>query len=264
MVVTAAAQRWRNELEDWALPSEIVAAAPQNPWIHPPVLFDVPDEIAPSPSHDRAREVLTTGATVLDVGCGGGIAAFALTPPAVRVIGVDHQADMLTMFAANASKRGVACETVEGYWPSVASRTPEADVVTAHHVVYNVADVVPFIWALDGHAKSRVVLELPDHHPLATMSAAWRHFWGLERPERPTPAELMDVLFELGIEAHREQWTGGMRVEQDLEQAAHFMRIRLCLPATREGDVREFLRSNPAPFQRELSTIWWDITSHDA
>ena len=262
--MTSAAEHWRKSLDAWALPDEIVNSAPQSPWIHPPVLFEVPDQIQPSPSHDRAREVLAPGATVLDVGCGGGIAAFALTPPATHVIGVDHQPEMLVMFRANAAKRGVTCETVEGFWPLVAALAPVADVVTAHHVAYNVADLAPFLRALDDHARSRVVLEMPDHHPLASMSDAWRHFWNLERPQGPTPSDLLDVLREIGIDARREQWSGPMRVEQNLDQAAHFMRIRLCLAESREDEVRDFLASNPAPSVRELSTIWWDSTSRDA
>ena len=52
-----------------------------------------------------------------------------------------------------------------------------------------------------------------------------------------------------------------MRVEQNPEQAAHFMRIRLCLPASREGEVREFLATQPESPVRELSTIWWDTST---
>ena len=262
--MSSAATRWREALDAWALPEDIVRAAPQSPWIHPPVLFDVPDQIASTPSHERAREVLTPGATVLDVGCGGGIAAFALTPPATHVIGVDHQPEMLTMFARNAAARGLKAETVEGFWPAVAARTSVADVVTAHHVLYNVADVVPFVLALSEHARSRVVLELPDLHPLASMTGAWLHFWKLERPVGPTPDDLLEVLGELGIDAHREQWSGPMRVEADLDQAAHFMRIRLCLPETSEGEVRDFLAANPTPSARALSTIWWDVEARAA
>jgi SAM-dependent methyltransferase len=259
--VTSAADRWRQSLDAWALPDDILASAQESPWIHPPVLFQIPDVIKSSPSHDRAREAVPVGGTVLDVGCGGGIAAFALTPPAAHVIGVDHQAEMLTMFQANAAKHGVACQTVEGFWPAVADATPGADVVTAHHVVYNVGDIAPFLRALDDHARVRVVLEMPDHHPLASMSEAWRHFWQLERPEGPTPSDLVDVLEEFGVHAHREQWSGAMRVEQNLDQAAHFTRIRLCLSASREGEVREFLATQPESPARELSTIWWDTST---
>ena len=254
-----AAERWRRALEAWALPERILASAEESPWIHPPELFEVPEVIAATPSHERAREALRDGDSVLDVGCGGGIAAFALTPPATHVIGVDHQPAMLAMFSANAAARHVECDVVEGFWPDVSARVPIADVVTAHHVVYNVADIVLFLRALDDHARSRVVLELPDHHPLSTMTEAWRHFWQLERPSEPTPRDLMDVLAEMGIAAQHEAWSAPARDTQlDPRRAAHFMRIRLCLPAAREQEVYDYLMATPIKDARSLTTIWWD------
>ncbi len=255
----SAATRWREALEAWALPPEILAQAPESPWIHPPVLFQIPDVIEDSPSHRCAREVLAPGARVLDVGCGGGIAAFALTPPATSVIGVDHQGEMLEMFRDNARARGVAVETVEGFWPAVANHVDRADVVVSHHVAYNVADIVPFLDALQDHASRRVVLELPDHHPLASLSSAWEYFWGLERPSEPTPEDLMNVLGEMGVVATRESWRGAMRSERDLAQAARFTRVRLCLAPEREGEVYDFLAAQAPTNERALSTIWWDV-----
>lgn len=257
--VSEAAAQWRRDLAAWALPDEILANACESPWIHPPVLFDVPATIEDSPSHQRAREALGEGGSVLDVGCGGGIAAFALTPPATHVMGVDHQGPMLEMFAANAAERRVSAETFEGFWPAVAARVPRADVVTAHHVVYNVSDIEPFIRALSEHATRRVVLEMPQHHPLSILSGAWRHFWQLERPTAPTPLELRAVLDEMGIAVSLDFWSGPMRVEQNLDQAAHFTRIRLCLPESRESEVRQFLHDNPPPMTRELATLFWDV-----
>ncbi len=256
-VKLTAADRWRAALEAWAIPEVIAASASQSPWIHPPALFDVPQSIEPSPSHDLAREAVPSGGTVLDVGCGGGIAAFALAPPAARVIGVDHQVEMLTMFRANAVDRGLSVETIEGFWPAVADRAPVADVAVAHHVAYNVADVVPFLAALGAHARHRVVLELPNRHPLASLDGAWRHFWNLERPDGPTPEDLLAVLDEMGIAAHSTSFVGRLRAETDLDQAAHFTRIRLCLPAERESEVRDFLVAHPPSTTRALTTIWW-------
>jgi len=259
--VSSAAEYWRESLAAWAIPDEILASAEESPWIHPPELFTVPDDIAASPSHDRAREALAADGSVLDVGCGGGVAAFALTPPASHVIGVDQQVEMLAMFRANAEVRGVTCLTVEGSWPSVAAQTPAADVVTAHHVVYNVGDIVPFLGALDAHALARVVLEMPDHHPLSAMSDAWRHFWDLERPERPTPADLLNVLDEMGLNAHCDAWRGPRRTSTSPERAAHFWRVRLCLPASREREVYDFLLATGLTPDRDLSTIWWDVAT---
>jgi SAM-dependent methyltransferase len=255
----SAVERWRSALEAWAIPESILTQAEESPWIHPPVLFDVPDAIAPSPSHDRAREALSDDASVLDVGCGGGIAAMALVPEVRTVVGVDHQPEMLAMFRRNADQRGLNCQTIEGFWPEVADQAPVCDVVTAHHVVYNVGDIAPFIGALDAHARSRVVLEMPTRHPLSNMDEAWRFFWSLERPTTPTPDDLLEVLDELGIAASQQRWSGPMRAASDLDQAAHFLRIRLCLPASREGEVRDFVASQPEPTERQLATIWWDV-----
>ena len=254
-----AAQAWATSLEHWAIPETILAQASESPWIHPPALFDVPREIEMTPSHERAREALELSSRVLDVGCGGGIAALALCPPATSVMGVDHQPEMLEMFRANATSRGVAVQTQLGDWPAVAPLVARADVVTAHHVAYNVSDIIPFLRALGEHARHRVVLELPQQHPLAGLSDAWRHFWQLERPTAPTPHDLMAVLAEMGINASMELWSGPVRAPHDDEKSAHFDRIRLCLAPQREREVLEFLRQNPAPVKRELATIWWDV-----
>ena len=183
--MTTAAQRWREDLAAWAIPDEILAQAPESPWIHPVAMFAAADEIPDSPSHRLARSALAAGGSVLDVGSGGGRAAFALVPPAAAVVGVDHQAGMLAEFAAAAEARGVDHVEVIGDWPAVERAAPLCDVVVCHHVVYNVADIVPFVRALSAHARRRVVLELPVRHPLSGMSPLWHRFWGLERPVPP-------------------------------------------------------------------------------
>lgn len=255
-----AARRWRRDLDAWAIPAEILAAAEESPWIHPTVLFDVPDVIAPSPSHDRAREALGAEGSVLDIGCGGGVAAMALAPDVKRVIGIDHQSEMLTMFERNARARGLECATIDGRWPDVERAAPIADVVTAHHVAYNVGDIVPFIVALNLHARHRVVLEMSNQHPMTDLDDAWRHFWKIERPVGPTPDDLVRVLDEMDINASLERWDGPARSMADLEEAAHFLRVRLCLPSSRESEVREYLADHPAPTKRPLATLWWTTT----
>ena len=252
---------WANALAQWAIPQEILAGAQTSPWILPPVLFQIPDEISKTISYDRAFEALSVGASVLDIGCGGGIAAFALAPPATHVIGVDHQSEMLEMFAQNATKHGVSCEIFEGFWPKIAAKVPVADVVLCHHVVYNVAEIEPFLQELDSHAKSRVVIEMPTKHPLTYMAGAWKYFWNLERPSQPTSIDLMEVLKEIGIDARVQYWTGPVREGIDIEQEIEFMRIRLCLPPERFSEVREYAIEYPLPRAREIATIWWDVNA---
>lgn len=255
---TKSGDRWREMLAEWAIPKSILDQAPENPWIHPPAMFQIPPEISDTPSHLRARESVPAGGTVLDVGCGGGIAAFALTPPATHVIGVDHQVEMLHMFSENAQDRGVTADVYEGFWPAISGQVPTADVAVAHHVVYNVPNIEDFLLAMNEHASKRVVLELPQQHPLTVASPLWQHFWNLDRPADPTAADLMKVMKDLGFDAHLELWNGAMRSEIGIEQAAHFSRIRLCLPETREREVLDFLLKQPPEESRRLATIWWN------
>ena len=221
-------------------------------------MFTLPEQIPDSPSHERAREAVRDGGSVLDIGCGGGIAAFAIAPPATKVVGVDHQREMLEMFADTAKSKGLEHLEIFGDWPAVADQAPVVDVVTCHHVVYNVSDIEPFLLALDSHATKRVVIEMPQEHPLSTLRSAWKHFWNLDRPSNPTPEDLMNVLANLGIDAKLELWQGPKLRPLDVNDEIKFLRIRLCLDSTRDQEIEEFIGTRPSMASRALATIWWD------
>jgi len=172
----SALDQWRAELAGWAIPDEILANAPEPPWGFPVELFRADVERADTPSRDIAHEALPDGGSVLDVGCGGGAASFALVPPAGRVVGVDSTPDMLTEYAAQAERCGVEHDEIAGTWPDVATQVGITDVVACHHVFYNVADLPPFVAALTAAAKRRVVVELTATHPLTASAPLWRHF----------------------------------------------------------------------------------------
>ena len=256
--MTTAAEQWKSDLALWAIPTEILDAAPEKPWIHPPALFQIPAVMPDSLSHQRAREAMPEGGSVLDIGCGGGIGAFAITPPAGHVIGVDHQQEMLELFNQNAKDRGVTSETHLGMWPDLAPETSIADVVTVHHVAFNVGDIVPFLKACDSHARKRVVLEVPVIHPMSNMNKGWKHFWNVTRPTVPVAQDLISVLKEIGINANIEYFTGEILLDKEVEDANKYIRIRLCLPENRQPELDQFLTENPLPRVRELAVIWWD------
>jgi len=252
-------QKWKSDLEAWSIPKEIIDKAPESPWIHPPSLFQIPKLIDLTLSHQKAFEALPANGSILDVGCGGGIAAFAMGKKAGLVIGVDHQVEMLEMFSENAKERNIDSKVYEGFWPEIESKVEVADVAVAHHVVYNVQEIVPFIKAMNSHARKRVVIEMPQHHPLSNLSEAWKFFWNLDRPVNPTPQDFVNVLSELGINAHVQLWDGQLRQERNMDDAVRFTRIRLCLPASREAEVRRFLENHPSSEIRPLATVWWDL-----
>ena len=254
-------EHWAADLAAWAIPEAILAQAPTSPWIHPVALFDVDPAARErrTPSEIRALEALPAGGSVLDVGCGGGKAAFALVPPAGRVVGVDHQQAMLDRFAAVATELGVEHAELLGDWPDVATKAPVAAVVTCHHVAYNVPALAGFVHTLDAHARHRVVLELPMRHPLSDLAPAWQRFWDLDRPEGPTAHDALAVIRACGFDAHLEEFAESMgRANLPFDEQVEHLRIRLCLGADRDDELADWLRAQPQPAPRPMATIWWD------
>lgn len=251
--------RWADALPTWGIPPEILAAAPESPWIHPVASFTPGDDVhSDTPSRRRALEALPEGGSVLDVGCGGGRAAFGLVPPASLVVGVDHQADMLGVFANQARSRGVADETILGDWPDVADRTPVCDVVVCHHVVYNVAHLGGFVRALTAHARRRVVIELPRRHPLSSLSPMWKLFWNLDRPDGPTNDDALAAIRETGVDACMDEFDQPMPGGEITPDHVAHTRVRLCLGADRDPEIRAAMVANRIT-ARSLATIWWDV-----
>lgn len=259
---TQLAEQWRADLASWAIPESILAQAPESPWIHPVSMFTVDDEVPDSPSHQRASEALPVDGSVLDVGSGGGRASMALVPPAGTLVAVDHQQGMLDAFAEAATRRGVRSVLHLGDWPAVADRVAECDVVVCHHVAYNVPDIVPFLQALHVHARRRVVIEMPVHHPLTHLNPLWKRFWDLDRPTRPTAGDLAAIARALGYDARLEAWedqTWGRRVALPDDERVRFARIRLCLAQDRDAEVAAELIAAADAAPREVATIWWDV-----
>jgi SAM-dependent methyltransferase len=255
---SGALERWRQQLEGWAIPEAILAAAPESPWGCPVGLFRARARRAGSrpttPSNLEAARHLPAGGSVLDVGAGGGAASLPLAGRAGRLVGVDESAGMVAAFLAAAEAAGVPAEAVEGHWPEVAGRVGPADVVVCHHVLYNVADLAPFVTALTGHARRRVVAELTDRHPLAGLRSLWRRFHGLDRPTGPGAGDAAAALAALGLEVTRQDWESPDRFGfDDFGELVAFTRRRLCLPADRDAEVGRALLEEGT---RQVDGVW--------
>jgi SAM-dependent methyltransferase len=262
---TEAGRHWAEQLLAWAVPEDILAQAPVPPWVHDVAMFTVDDTLDRETISARmAREVLPpTGGTVLDVGCGGGRASLALVPPAVGITGVDENERMLAAFDAAATAAGVRHATVPGRWPDVSASAPVADVVVCHHVLFNVADVEPFVVALTAHARLAVVVEIPPRHPQAAWADGWRHFWDVERPAGPTDDDLVAVLRALDIEpevVHGPR-PSLSRSATDPAQLVESARRRLCLTPERDAELAAYLAEHPPAWADTFVTLRWPGTA---
>lgn len=231
-------------------------------------------EVPPgSRSYARAAEALPPGGTVLDVGCGAGGASLPLAGRARLIIGVDPEEHLLAVLRASGEHLGVGIETIAGRWPETAPGTPPADVVVCHHVLYGVAELAAFATALTSHARHRVVIEIPERHPLHALNPLWARFHGLTRPDGPTAddalAALTAALAGIGAAPEIERWPdqGGWGRYPSMTALADRVRRRLHLPAGRTAEVAEALGDLgvdparprwPGTEGRTLCTIQWN------
>jgi SAM-dependent methyltransferase len=255
-------QRWASLLGAWAIPAELIAAAPQSPYFFDPQVFVAaadeaiarPDD---SPSDRAARQVLPQDGSVLDVGIGAGAASVRLRP--ATIVGVDTNRVLLDAFVERASRFGIDAVAIVGSWPAVSPDAPVGDVAVCHHVAYNAADLAPFASALRRHARRRVVVELTAVHPMAWMAPYWKALHGIDQPDRPTVADAVDVLREIGFEPHQQRWVRNYQmIGESGEDALARIARRLCLPPHRYPELRELLVTTPPPTARDVVTVWWD------
>lgn len=219
------------------------------------------------PSYERAWAALEPPGTVLDVGSGPGTASLPLLARCTGLMAVDSDAEMLALLGERATSRGVTARCFAGQWPAVAPEVPVADVVTCHHVLYNVADLEPFVTALTSHARRIVIVEMTTTHPLTSLNPLWLKFHDLTRPDGPTSDDAIEILRLMGLNPGSERWRrpGGADYAS-FGELTEVTRRRLCLPPERADDVAEALIElgvDPArPLDlgssgREVCTIWW-------
>ncbi len=264
-------RRWQDDLASWAIPEEILTAVSESPWALPTQVFARrADQVTAAPageSYQREWDALDPPGSVLDVGSGAGAACLPLLPRTTGLTAVDAEDRMLALLAERAAARGVRAARVQGHWPKVAAEVPVADVVTCHHVLYNVADLGPFIAALTDHARRVVVVEVSAAHPMSGLNDLWLRFHGLRRPTRPTGTDLLAILRALGLNPGHRVWqrTAGPEYPS-LDELTEVTRRRLCLPPDRAGEVRQALidagvdPEHPGDLGssgRDVLTIWW-------
>lgn len=264
-------ERWRSDLAAWTIPEHITAAVSESPWVLPRGVFARrADRVAAAPSgpsFERAWAALEPSGSVLDVGSGAGAASLPLLPRCTALTAVDTEPDMLRLLADRAAPSGIQPRLVVGAWPDVADEAGSADVVTCHHVTYNVAKIEPFLAALTDAARRIVVVEMTATHPLVTLNPLWLRFHGLVRPEGPAADDLLAILAGMGVSARSRRWQRPSgRDYESFAELTDVTRRRLCLPPERAGEVAEALADvgvnpeRPADLGssgRDVVTIWW-------
>jgi SAM-dependent methyltransferase len=264
-------RQWRDDLAGWAIPDHITSAVTESPWVLSRDVFarraDRLRRMPAGASYDRERAVLDPPGSVLDVGAGVGAACLPLASRTTALTVVDADEGMLARLDGRAREAGLEPRLVRGRWPDVADQASPADLVTCHHVLYNVPDLVPFIQALTGHSRRQVVVELTAAHPLISLNPLWLLFHGVERPEGPTATDVLAILAAMGLRAGHTEWNRPAQADYATgSELVETTRRRLCLPPERASDMEVALRESGhlglppdlGTSGRSVVTIWWE------
>ncbi len=208
-----------------------------------------------SEQHDSGSDVLVgmltealgPDGTLLDVGAGAGRYALPLARQARQVTAVEPSAGMRKHLEERVQQAGVSnLQIVASTWED-ADVAPH-DVVLAAHILYPIADIVPFVRKLAAHARRAWFLTMRVEPMGSELAPLWEQIWATPYPPEPTFLDLYNLLFALGLRANvrLKPFAAGASATS-LDEALQQARGRLFLP---DGDhqhdeaIRQFLLSN--------------------
>ena len=185
----------RTRLRGVQPPGDLFGSLPPN---HPLLTVDARRALGPNleiiASYVRPAPPPTS---TIDVGPG----RYSL-PLALRyreVINVDPSPAMLAGFRASAEQGGVTnVRAVEADWLAV--DPPRGTLALVNHVTYLTRDIVPFIQKLEAAASRRVLMTVNSPPPPSWNRELFRLVHDEAEAIVPGHVELMNVLWELGIE----------------------------------------------------------------
>src|SRR5688572_30771854 len=134
----------------------------------------------------------------LDVGAGGGRYALPLALHVREVVAIDPSPSMLGALREDAAAAGIAnIRVVETRWP-MAAAAPTGDVALIAHVGYDIAEIGPFVDALEGAASRLCVAVLGESAMTTVATLFWDHVHGEPRVRLPALPEFLDLLLARG------------------------------------------------------------------
>jgi 2-polyprenyl-3-methyl-5-hydroxy-6-metoxy-1,4-benzoquinol methylase len=267
---TRARERWRADLESWALPPRLLASVPDSPYDRTgPVARLEGEEPEEIPTLSTVIGLAGAGGSVLDIGAGAGRLAIPLARRRHRVTAVEADEDVAEALRDEVRASGTRVTTIIGRWPDVAHNAGQHDVALSAHAVYDVAAIGPFIEAMHRCARRAVVIEATPRHPWAHLARYFRLIHDHELPRRPTVDHLVEVVREVaGVEPRLEWWSAPAFPRfEDVAELMSYYRRRLLVPVERSIEASGYLEADVrqtdagwltlGPPEREVVTMWW-------
>ena len=137
------------------------------------------------------------GETWLDIGAGGGRYALPIALLAREVIAVDPSDGMLAVLRESQAEAHITnVRTVKSRWPS--EQLIEADVSLISHVGYDIADIGPFLDAMERASRRMCVAILLAKPPAAMAERFWPPVNGEPRAQLPALPEFLALQLARG------------------------------------------------------------------
>jgi 2-polyprenyl-3-methyl-5-hydroxy-6-metoxy-1,4-benzoquinol methylase len=222
---------------------------------------------------NRLAQEVTPTTTLLDVGAGAGRFALPLALRCKHVTVVEPSPSMGETLRHLAAEAGIEnLSFVARPWHE--AEVEPADVVLSAHVIYSIEDIGSFVMKLAAHARQRVCMPTFMRPPRARYAPFWPWVHGEDKQELPGAAELMQVLWELGIYPNLEMYAPiSFRPFKDWQRALDTLRLRLFVTPDTEQDarlqqaMRELLTETPEGYVIKgaqlgrLALIFWQPAS---
>ena len=174
-----------------------------DPWAHRARRFA--SHVAESGSDDpllrRLNLLVDADTTVLDVGSGPGRHTIPLARVARSVVAIEPSAAMRDVLAESINAAGLTNVTViNSSWP--AADLPSADVVVCSHVVYPIADIEPFLTALDKATIQSCYVQMRIGQRESWFAPLFADIWGESRVPSPNALDCFNVAHQIGLPAN--------------------------------------------------------------
>ncbi len=179
--------------------AERVREAPERPDFYGPIAssFKADPRRTDEPALDILRGLVVRGETWLDIGAGGGRYALPLALAGAKVIALDPSPGMLGVLREAQAEYGVdGVTTIESRWP--ANEPVAADVTLISHVSYDIAEIGPFLDAMEAAAARLCVSVLLADAPASQAASLWPAVHGEERDLLPALPEFLALLLARG------------------------------------------------------------------
>jgi molybdenum cofactor cytidylyltransferase len=186
-----------------------------------------------------------SGDTWLDIGAGAGRYALPVARRVRSVIAVDPSAAMLGALEAGARDHGLAnVRAIPGRWPpdpdlrAALGPDPVADVALIAHVSYDIADILPFLEAMESAVTRRCIAVLMERNPASVAAPFWPPVHGEARVPLPALPEMVELLQARGRRPVIHRVPGRPRRWADRDELTTYLHRQLWVEPGGPGDRR--------------------------